>query len=444
MRWSSTSLASVLFASVTLFSAAAHAACSLHHASDALPPAGSQPSPAQSLNENFPTTAQTPSGAWQQIEFANDPKGYAEAIRQAAKASIRIDGGKVKIDPNAWWTIPFMNYTNNGREHFNGLTRERTPNAKDLGPNSPGGTQVWAVGWYNAVGAYQFGKVWQDPCQPDEMSAKLLPEGTVSVKMLFTTASAPGVPTLAGSPEIQAAIDPTAAGGVPSARIAGKVRLLQVDFAVKDHRATETGWVFGTFAWIAPSTGDGVWDSLQLVGLHWGNDPGKTSDLKQGFINPAMQGKTFGWQQRPFMGFLGRVNGPADNKSSACLSCHARSQLPRASGGIAGAMPNLNDPDKVKAHLAKYFLNTQAGKLADPSQANAVPFDYSLQVMNAFERHCAACAVGDVSGSAPRVCKLVTATQNVQQCAGGVVEAFSNFSARPALRALLQGLPDRQ
>lgn len=102
MRWSSTSLASVLFASVTLFSAAAHAACSLHHASDALPPAGSQPSPAQSLNENFPTTAQTPSGAWQQIEFANDPKGYAEAIRQAAKASIRIDGGKVKIDPNAW------------------------------------------------------------------------------------------------------------------------------------------------------------------------------------------------------------------------------------------------------------------------------------------------------------------------------------------------------
>jgi len=443
MRRLSTSLASVLFASMTLIAATARAACPLQHATNALPPAGMQPSPAQSLNENFPTSASNTGGAWQQIDFKSNPQGYADAIRQAAKASIRIQNGKIQIDPTMWWTVPFMNYTNSGREHFNGLTRERTPNPRDLAPNSPGGTQVWAVGWYNAAGAYQFGKIWQDPCQPNEAQAKSLPDGTVSVKMLFTTAPATAVPNLAGAPEIQAAIDPTPAGGLANARVAGVVRLLQVDFAVKDPRSTQTGWVFGTFAWIAPRTGDGVWDSLQLVGLHWGNDPGKTSNLQEGFINPAMQGKVFGWPERPFMGFLGRANGPADNKSSACLSCHARAQLPRANGGLVGTMPNLQNAPAVQAHLTKYFQNVRAGTLAD-AQPNAIPFDYSLQVMNAFEHHCAACAVGDVSGSAPKVCKLVSATQNLQQCAGHMMEAFSNFSARPALRALLQGLPDRQ
>jgi hypothetical protein len=64
--------------------------------------------------------------------------------------------------------------------------------------------------------------------------------------------------------------------------------------------------------------------------------------------------------------------------------------------------------------------------------------------MNAFEHQCAACAAGDLSGNPPRVCKLVTGTENLGQCAGGAMEAFRNFTARPALRALMEGPPDRQ
>jgi hypothetical protein len=421
----------------------AHAACSLLHATDALPPQGSAPSPAQSINETFPATLA--GGNAPAIDFIANPQQYADAIKQIAKASISIQSGKIVIDKKLWWTVSFMNYTNNGREHFNGLTRERSPDAGDLAPGSPSTIQVWAVGWYNPVGAFQFGKIWHDPCQPDDSQARLFPEGTMTVKMLFTTADATVVPNLLGSPEVQAAIDAAPAGGPPAQRKAGVVRLLQVDFAVKDKRSTQTGWVFGTFAWIAPSVGDGLWDSLQLVGLQWGNDPGKTADFQEGMVNPGMKGKTFGWEARPFMGFLGRVNGPADNLSSACLSCHSRAQLPRARGGLAVKLPDLTDPAKVATHLTRFFTNVPSGTPQDPGvSADAIALDYSLQVMNAFEHQCAACAAGDLSGTAPRVCKLVRGTGDLAQCAGGVMDAMRNFTARPELRDLIEGPPDRQ
>ncbi|MGY3609697.1 MULTISPECIES: hypothetical protein [unclassified Bradyrhizobium] len=273
-------------------------------------------------------------------------------MKGIAKSSIGIQGGKIQIDKQQWWSTPFMNYTNSGREHYNGLTKERSARAGDLAPNSPAGFQVCAVGWYNAFGGFQLGKIWQNRCQPDEAAARLFPEHTLSVKLLFTNAPATVVQYLQGSPEIPAAIDPPTNPGPIGNRKRDSLRLLQVDFAVKDNRAQGTGWVFGTFAWMAPRTGDGLWDNLQLVGLHWGNDPGKTSGLQEGYMNPAMQGKTYGWPARPFMGFLGRVNGPADNKSSSCLSCHARAQLPRAQGGIASTnLPNMGNPNAVRAHL---------------------------------------------------------------------------------------------
>lgn len=437
-------LKSILVVASLAAGSEAHALCQLAHATDALPPQGQQPSPAQSLNEAFPTTLPGGVPPWRQVDFKTQPQQYADVIRQMAKASIRIQSGKVQIDQSAWWSAPFMNYTNNGREHYNGLTKERAPRAGDLSPISPPDAQVWAVGWYNAVGAHQLGRIWRDPCQPDETAARLFPENTVSVKILFTSASPAAVGYLAGSPEVAAAIDPTpAGGGGASQRVPGTLRLLQVDFAVKDNRSGQTGWVFGTFAWIGPRSGDGIWDNLQLVGLQWGNDPGKRTGLQEGYVNPAIQGKLFGWQQRPFMGFEGRVNGPADNMSSSCLSCHARAQAPRAVGGLAGNMPNLSNPNAVKTHLDRYFQNVPAGALASPVPG-AVPLDYSLQVMNAWERQCAACAAGDISGPAPRICRLVPATGGITQCAGGAMEAFRNFSQRPQLRALIEGPPARQ
>ena len=229
---------------------------------------------------------------------------------------------------------------------------------------------------------------------------------------------------------------------MPSQRIRSKVRLLQVDFAVKDDRSTQTGWVFGTFAWIGPRKGDGLWDNLELVGLQRGNDPGKISNLEQLYANETLRGKTFGWAKRPFMGFLGRTNGPADNLSSSCLSCHSRAQLPRPT--LVARLPDLTKPARVDAHLNKFFKNVPSGQLADSSVANSVPLDYSLQVTFALGYQCAACAAGAIQGPAPQVCRHVRGMQSLTQCSPSPSSGAQLLARSPALRSLLAGPPPRQ
>lgn len=426
-----------------LVSQPCHALCSLEHASDLVPPAGQAPSPALSLNEAYPDAIPTSMPEWRSIDFHVEPQRYADLIKVIARSTIKLQSGKVLIDKAAWWSAPFMNYTRNGREHYNGLTKERTPRAGDLAPASPANAQVWAIGWYNAAGAYQLGKIWADLCDPDANAARLFPEHTMSVKMLFTTAAASDVPYLVGSPEVMAAVDPGPAGGPVPQRVRKAVRLLQMDFAVKDDRSSQTGWVFGTFAWVGPPKGDGLWDNLQLVGVHWGNDPDTRGTLQESWINTALKGTTYGWPARPFMGFEGRLNGPADNMSSSCLSCHARAQLPRAAGNIAGQMPDLANAAAVATHLSTYFENVHAGQIASPV-SGAIPLDYSLQVMNAWERQCAACAVGDLSGTVPKICRLVPATADLTACASSGLDTMQDFSVRTRLRMLIEEAPPRQ
>jgi hypothetical protein len=218
--------------------------------------------------------------------------------------------------------------------------------------------------------------------------------------------------------------------------------LLQVDFAVKDDRSTKTGWVFGTFAWIGPPKGDGLWDNLELVGLQWGNDPGKMDNLQEAFLNETLKGKTYGWTKRPFMGFLGRTNGPADNLSSSCLSCHSRAQLPRPA--LVAKLPDLTKPAQVSAHLDKFFQNIPAGQLADTSVGNSLPLDYSLQVTFALEHQCAACAAGAIQGPAPQVCRHIKGMETMTQCSQSLSSGARLLARNPSLRSLLAGPPPRQ
>ena len=142
------------------------------------------------------------------------------------------------------------------------------------------------------------------------------------------------------------------------------VRLLQVDFAVEGS-ALGADWLGLRHLCMDRTTLRrrrlGICFSLSACTGE--TTPEKTSNLQEGWINTALQGTLYGWPARPFMGFLGRVNGPADNLSSACLSCHARAQLPRARGGLAANPPDLQDSDAVRVHLDKYFQNVRAGTL---------------------------------------------------------------------------------
>lgn len=375
---------------------------------------------------DFPSNVPVADHAWKEpgVTFDDNWEGYIGAVLNEVRASgIKIEkNGLITMPANApWWISPWMDYGESGRDSKNGLTKERAPKAGDLSPRSKNDYETWAIGWYNAEGAASLGEVFADHCNPQipkhaDGSRWTLRNDTVAFKFLFTSATETEIPYLKGSPVVKVVTSPGQTTDL---------RLIQVDVAVRDSRAKDTGWVFGTFVWQAPSKGDGLFDNLVPVGLMWGNDPGAYADslsetipdLKQSKLNPALagviwQGADQAWPQRPFLGFQGRLNGPADNWRSSCMACHAAAQFPR--NAFLGAPPKVEITqdwplDRIKRIFGPYFVNVQGGHLIDlksddAKPTSALPLDYSLQLQTSFIRICQACAAGDLSGPTPIVC----------------------------------------
>ena len=375
---------------------------------------------------DLPTSLSAKPHAWDQIKLDDWQAYLAAVLSEIRAAQPKITGNRLTMAADAsWWISPWMDFTSNGREPIHGLTRERSPDPGDVGPNAPGGLQVWAVGFYNAEGAYGLQQVFADPCNPKIPSPGwTFSANSASFKFLFTNGDEKAIPYIAGSPQIEAYID--SPGGNRTKQI---VRLLQVDISVRD-TSSPTGWVFGTFVWKGPAKGDGLMDNLEPVGLMWGNDP--TADatprdafapLQQSHLNMSLAGHVWRgpgqkWDQRPWPGFQGRLNGPADNFRSSCLSCHALAQWPRSPIGIVptGAdvsLSALDQPAKRAALRQAYMQNVVGGTLTRPQDAQpsadrdgAVPLDYSLQIEAGFTRICSACANGALTGATPAMCKV--------------------------------------
>jgi hypothetical protein len=313
---------------------------------------------------------------WLQFDFKTQPKAYINAVLQYfLEGNTAIDFAVQQNKKRKWWHAPSMSWQPGnrpfGREFIHGLTRERNSPAKELHPSQQAMIQNWAVGFYNAAGAFTFGQVWADTNNLQPVSVSF-PEGTVSVKLLFTAATPAAVPYLKGAFRWKANINTQLFG--TTARSPQTVRLLQVDIAVKDKRADEfTGWVFGTFAYHAEAPGNTVWKRLVPVGLMWGNDPDKTEGqpLEQTWINPDFI-RLFRFPDGSVMhtGYQGRLNGPVDNPESSCLSCHATAQLPQFKPMIPSGSP---------AARMKFFGNLPSGQPFD-SLPGSRSMDYSLQL----------------------------------------------------------------
>ena len=332
---------------------------------DAIPPGWT--GPVFQLSKAYPPTM--PAGEpkpWKMFDYKTQPDEYIRAVfaycREGNEAAEWVGQDNAV---RKWYHAPGLVKGDNGREFIRGLTRERTSRAKDLAPTQ---TQPWsnfAVGLYNPTAAYTVGRVWQDPTAPNPDGVKF-EDGSVGVKLLFTTAAADQVPFLANSKEWQANISLPGT----NARTPQTVRLLQVDVAVRDARAdATTGWVFGTFMYQADATGATPYDRLVPVGLTWGNDPDLTpakaamgETPKESWINPA--------SISPHKGWLGRLNGPVDNPISSCLSCHGRAGSPQTNDLV---FPNGATDDQKMA----FFTNVKAG---DPYTPGLKSFDYSLQL----------------------------------------------------------------
>jgi hypothetical protein len=359
------------------------------------------------LRQDYPATYNASEiYPWASIDFKREPERYMGAVLMyCLEGNVDVD---FKVQNNKlrnWYHAPWLHddgrETGNGREYWHGLTRERASLPGEIHMKQDTELENWAIGFYNEPGGYTVGRVWPNDSAPVP-SQSTFPEGTVSFKLLFTSGTVEKVPFLAGTKEWKANIYPcNPRNPVPSCpdakkRVDQTVRLLQIDIAIKDKNASETGWVFGTFIYDASHTGNSVWERMVPVGLSWGDDPGVKSmihtegafhnpDLRQSYLNQSLieaKGRTY--TNEAYMrhhGLGGRLNGPVDNPISSCISCHGRAAVtqvgePMTQGNFALTRSTFSEPD-----FDRYFSTIQGG--SNPiSEGNKhfITLDYSLQL----------------------------------------------------------------
>jgi hypothetical protein len=333
------------------------------------------------LSQDYPTQLpHTEAVPWASIDFTSQPKEYMAAVLQYA-----FEGNLEKdfvVQANAvrkWFHAPWLHWGNNGREFVRGLTRERTSRRFELAATQDQPYRNYAVGFYNPRGGYVIGKVWRDPHNPNTANVSFS-EGSVASKLLFTTAPVSQVPYLHGAPEWVADIHRSQD---PQEIEQTRVRLLQIDLAVRDSRSLNAAWVFGTLQYDASVQAESPWLRLRPVALMWGNDPTlKESDYNNGqrpnetWINPDAPIVKYrsnlpaGGNPPHTLGWAGRGNGPVDHPASSCLSCHATAQIPATS---SMAPPNsLPEAEKLR-----WFRNLRVG---EPFDADSQSLDFSLQL----------------------------------------------------------------
>lgn len=401
-----------------------------------MPPASDYHGPVFVLSDNFPKAVPPIDAAVQNIlsiDFEENPMEYVMAVRDYAFAGNIRGDGDVSADfvlqnntvGNQWYHVPWQHWGAEGREGYHGLTREGPLLPKMLAPTQTNQSSAYAVGFYNGQGGFTIGQTWPSPDKGPDLSGLIagetFPEGTVVAKFLFTVLDGSQVPYLNNPLQWNAYMyncDVPSYGKICKGLTGDEphstqmVNLLQMDIMVKDSRATEAaGWVFGTFVYngtmgdnnpysaaCSDFTGESRnWCNLVPVGLMWGNDPDNAqvefnatptetiinTDLKQTWINP--DDTTL---PPMHLGFNSRLNGPADNPTSSCMSCHSTAQYP----SISAIMPWLNKPIVPKptgavadAAWMKWFRNFEDGEAFD--EGHAFTLDFSLQLTKSIENY---------------------------------------------------------
>ena len=351
------------------------------------PPAGWQ-GPVFKLSQSYPRTLPSISDPpWLRFDFTEPAQApqYMNAVLnyclQGNTANNFADVGRNSV--RKWYHAPWLHEGAAGREFIHGMTRERPSRPGELGPlHTSTGVQNWAVGFYNGRGGYTIGRVWANEQNPDPTKA-VFPLHTVSCKLIFTAAPLAEVPYLEGSLEWEADINRgTNAAPRP------KLRLLQLDVAVRDARAnTTTGWVFGTFQYEKQaSTSADWWRHLVPVGMMWGNDAPRvliSQPPREQWVNPNRG-------QQLHLGLRGLLNGPIDNPRSSCIACHGLAQMNKVNDPEP-TLPRVPNANASATTLQRYLRNIGP---AEPYSADYTSLDYSLQLqvglVNFFEQNAAA------------------------------------------------------
>jgi hypothetical protein len=329
---------------------------------------------------------------WQAISFRKEPERYLRAVLDYALEGQDRGHWRLAANPvRRWYHVPWLGPGAGGREFIHGLTRGRDLAPGELGPGQTACRQTWAIALYNDLGGVILGRIWGRGERTPDLSALPFAVGTVAVKLVFTEASATDDPRLAGAPEVEANIHVDAhpddgactpsvdADGKATMRSPRRLRLLQFDVAVREERASyKTGWVYGSFVYDGRLPGDDPWTKLKPIGLMWGNDP-QLSDEAAAAGGKPKQSIVF---EGPF-GRGGRMNGVADERSSACSSCHMTAQWPTA----AAMTPPAAWPEarcwfrNLDARYTFGFPPDFGRGCSDPAALGKIaPLDFSLQL----------------------------------------------------------------
>lgn len=346
-------------------------------------------------------------GEW--AGYMQDIKSYVLEGNDVATPGWSVEvGGSTR-----WFHVPWQAVNPvSGREFVHGMTNERTAHLDMLvgdkgalaGAGQPAaddpGFETWAFGVYNEYGGWSLGKLIPTSGVPQFPTNVGLPfpEGTVVAKVLFTTATAADAPYLAGSPEwiIDRHVE---VGGVwnPSRRALGKVRLVQLDVAVRDERSP-TGWVFGTFVYDSETPGaTSAVERIVPLGIQFGNDPQVQPAVTTGDAAPTQSViQQLGIFEH--LGCGGRLSGPVDSASSSCMSCHVAAYAADVPNAYSvGAIPNMI-PEQACARnadgswvdpalQAAYFTNRKYPEPYSDAYPRAQSLDYSLQLSLAYSAY---------------------------------------------------------
>lgn len=317
-----------------------------------------------------PPDAPLKDAPWLNYDFhiAAQPSEYASALLAYALKGNADAGFMIPPEPfPAWFNVPMMTTDKfTRREPLHGLTRERTLSHTDWPWIKTGSTlRSYAIGYYNALGSYTIGQVFKDidPSLADPTKASFV-NGALVFKILFseyapTKIDATKYPlTHAPEWEIQDIANPGAANDI-------KVRLIQMDIAVKDPRSP-TGWVFATYDYDESNPDPNPWKRLTAVGIMWGDDPGVTMPgqiLAETWLNPSLPAA-----MKTHIGVGGRLIGPVDNPASSCISCHSTAQVDQgaaksltASNSIFTGDSTLIPGSCTVAQRANWFRDLPSG-----------------------------------------------------------------------------------
>jgi hypothetical protein len=290
-----------------------------------------------------------------------------------------------------WYPAPRMIYGNPSapgtREAARGMTLERTIRRSELAGNTQPFPN-YAVAYYDARGANAYRQVWSTATPGKDVAntaAMHLAEGALVYKLLFGAAKPSDFPQDILANSVSANVLPNSGG------VAVPVRLLQIDIAVKDNRAGPTGWYFATYAYDRNVQNSSPWRRMVPVGLMWGNDqssaPLGNAPIKESWINPSAPAYA-----RQHLNVGGRLDGPVDNRESACMSCHSTAQAPSYAPMLPSGTCN---PTPLKLNWYRNLSGAQAFGSFDTNAASCktptptpppVAADYSLQLASTVSR----------------------------------------------------------